>query len=78
MKGEKLAARLSVTYVPATSIAELYAHAAEKEQTLEWLERGYQQRDPLMVELFVGPSWDGLRGYAPFRDLLRRMNLAEA
>ncbi len=77
LAGESMAARSNVTYIPATWIAELYAHAGEKEHTLEWLERGYKERDPLMVELFAGPSWDGLQDYAPFQGLLRRMGRSD-
>ncbi|TDI11404.1 MAG: tetratricopeptide repeat protein [Acidobacteria bacterium] len=73
LAGETLAARSNVSYVPAGWIAELYAYAGEKEQALEWLEKAYEEHDPFMVELFVGSSWDGLRDYAPFQDLLRRM-----
>ena len=35
LAGESMAARSNVTYIPATWIAELYAHAGEKEHTLE-------------------------------------------
>ena len=77
LAGERLAARSNATYVPATWIAELYAHAGEKELTLEWLEKGYAERDPLMVELLAGPSWDGLQDYAPFQRLLRRMGRSD-
>ena len=73
LAGETLAARSNVSYVPAGWIAELYAYAGEKKQALEWLEKAYEEHDPFMVELFVGSSWDGLRDYAPFQDLLRRM-----
>jgi len=73
LAAETLVARSNVSYVPAGWIAELYAYAGEKEQALEWLEKAYEEHDPFMVELFVGSSWDGLRDYAPFQDLLRRM-----
>ena len=75
LAGERLAARSNERYVPATWIAELYTHAGEKEQGLEWLEKAYQEHDPLMVELFVGSSWDPIRDDPRFHDLLRRMNL---
>ena len=75
LAGENLAARSNLTYVPATWIAELYAHAGEKEQALEWLEKAYEERDPAMVGLLVVPRWDGLRDDPRFQDLLRRMNL---
>ena len=43
---EKLVARSKFTYVQPTRIAQLYAHAGEKDRALEWLEKAYEERAP--------------------------------
>lgn len=58
------------------------AHAAaclgKDQQTLEWLEKAYEQRDSLLVFLRAGPAFDPLLGVSGFRNLLRRIGLPEA
>jgi len=49
--------------------------ADEHGQALEWLERGYQTREPNMIYIGVVPTYDGLRGEPRFQELLRRMKL---
>lgn len=60
-------------YVPPYHIAFLYSGLNERDKTLAWLERGYEQRDPKMVFLKVDPKWNNLRSDPRFQDLLRRM-----
>ena len=74
---EKLVARSKFTYVQPTRIAQLYAHAGEKDRGLEWLEKAYEGHAPQMVYLNVEPIWDSLRDDPRFQDLLRRMNLPQ-
>jgi len=74
LAGEKLAARSNLTHVPAVRIARIWAHAAETDRALEWLEKAYEQREPPLVHLNVGWDWDSLRSDPRFQDLLRRMN----
>ncbi len=75
LAAETLAARSNLAYVPPEWIAELYAHAGDKEGALEWLEKAYQDRNIAMVFLSVNPTWDSVRDDPRFQDLLRRMNL---
>jgi TolB-like protein/tetratricopeptide (TPR) repeat protein len=72
---EKLEERAIRVYVPAFRIARLYAHASEKDQAFEWLEKAYEKRETPLIHLGVGWDWDSLRDDARFQDLLRRMNL---
>jgi TolB-like protein/Tfp pilus assembly protein PilF len=72
---ETLAAPLNSAY--ALRIAKLYTFAGEKEQALEWLEKGYQKRLQNMVYLDVSPKWDPLRKDPRFEDLIDRMNFPE-
>lgn len=45
----------------------------QREETLAWLERGFEQRDPKMVILKVEPKWNNLRADPRFQDLLKRV-----
>jgi tetratricopeptide (TPR) repeat protein len=60
-------------YVPPYHIALIYNGLDERDKTLSWLERAYEQRDPKMVFLKVEPKWNNLRGDPRFQDLLRRV-----
>jgi len=61
-------------YVQPIYIARFFAYAGNHGEALKWLEKGYQVRDLLMVNLNVSHDWDNLRGDAGFKDLLKRMN----
>jgi len=47
----------------------------EQDHALDWLEKGYEQRDPKMTFLKVEPKWNDLRSLPRFVDLMKRMNL---
>ena len=69
--------KLSTTrYVTPYHIALAYNGLDEREKTLEWLERGFEQRDPKMTFLKVEPKWNNLRDDPRFQDLLRRVGFA--
>jgi TolB-like protein/Flp pilus assembly protein TadD len=59
-------------------IAFNYATIGETDEAFAWLERGYRERDPLMVGLKASPAFDPLRSDPRFQDLIRRMNYPEA
>lgn len=71
---EIMAAFSKQTYVSPFFIAQMYAIAGDKEDSIEWLERGYEMEDPLMpyVSTFI---FDLLGDDPRYQDLLRRMNL---
>ena len=60
-------------YVSAYDWASRYAALGEKERALEWLEKAYAERDPMMAVLNTDPECDGLRSDPRFADLLRRI-----
>jgi hypothetical protein len=60
-------------YVPPYHIALVYNSFGEREETLNWLERGIEQRDPKMTFLKVEPKWNNLRNDPCFQDLLQRV-----
>ena len=62
-------------YVSPYSVAQLYLAIGDESKALEALERGYDQRDPLMVFLKVEPRWIQLQSQPRFVALLKRMNL---
>ncbi len=72
---ETWAARSPTSFVPPVDLAELFATVGEHERALEWLERGFEQRDPNMPYVGVQPHFDSLHDDPRFQDLLRRMNL---
>ncbi|HEU5249533.1 MAG TPA: hypothetical protein VFW15_06050, partial [Thermoanaerobaculia bacterium] len=69
-----LSARFRRTYALPTEISRLYMAAGDRDRALEWLEKGYEERDPNMPYLGL-PEYDGLRSDPRFRELLRRMKL---
>jgi eukaryotic-like serine/threonine-protein kinase len=75
LAAETLTERSHSTYVQPTQIARLYAHAADKDHALEWLEKAYQERLIAMIHLGVDPDWNFLHGEPRFQNLLRRVNL---
>jgi serine/threonine-protein kinase len=67
--------KLSMTrFVPPTHIAIIYNGLGETDKALEWLEKGYEQKDPKMAFLKVEPKWNNLRKEPRFIDLMRRLN----
>ena len=68
--------KLSATkYVSPYNIALIYNALEMRENALEWLEKGYEQRDPKMTFLKVEPKWNNLRNEPRFIDLIKRMKL---
>lgn len=63
------------TYVSPYNVAMIYNGLGDREETLRWLERGYEQRDPRMTFLKVEPKWNNLRSEPRFIEILRRLNL---
>jgi len=72
----ELAALLKLSaerYVPPYNVAMIYNGLGERDETLAWLERAVEQRDPRMTSLKVEPKWNNLRADPRFQDLLRRV-----
>jgi tetratricopeptide (TPR) repeat protein len=64
-------------YVSSTFVAEIYAALSERDQTFEWLEKGYEERAAGMLFLKSDPLWDGFRSDPRFVDLVRRVGLPQ-
>jgi serine/threonine-protein kinase len=73
---EELRARRRSTYVPASAFLFVYGGLGERDEALEWMAKGIEERDPiLMTSLKLSPSYDPLRSHPAFQALLRKMNL---
>lgn len=62
------------SYVPPYNIAVVYNGLGEKAKALDYLEKGFAEKDGRMVFLTVEPMWNSLRSEPRFQDLTRRMN----
>jgi TolB-like protein len=72
------ASRTHQGYVSPLYLAVVYAALDDKQEALEWLQRGFDERARGMIDLKSAPTWDKLRHEAGFQELLKKMNLAEA
>ncbi len=63
----------SQPHLPAHSIAMVYAGLADKEQTIFWLKKGYEERNDDMIYMKIEPVFDSIRSDPRFQDLIRRV-----
>jgi serine/threonine-protein kinase len=70
---ERLLTLSTERYVSPYNIAMIYHGLGDREPTLAWLERAYQQREPRMVFLKAEPKWSSLRDEPRFQALLQRV-----
>src|SRR5687768_16385133 len=61
-------------YMPPTHLATAYNGLGDIETALDWLEKGFAERDPKMTFLKVDPKLNNLRSSPRFIELMRRMN----
>ena len=69
----ELTERANQHYVCPYEVATIYAGLNDKESTLQWLEKGYQERADCMPWVRSDAKLDGLRGDPRFDDLVRRL-----
>ncbi|MGC2764080.1 MAG: winged helix-turn-helix domain-containing protein [Candidatus Acidiferrum sp.] len=62
-------------YVPPVLMAMACVRIGDKQCAFEWLEKGFQERDDLMINLKVEPVFDGLRTDPRFQALVRRVGI---
>lgn len=62
-------------YVSPYNIAMIYNGLGDREQTLSWLERGIEIRDPRMIFLKVEPKWKNLNGDPRFENIVSKVGL---
>jgi len=64
-------------YVEPVLVAEACARIGDKECAFKWLEKGYEERDDLMINLKVEPALDSLHPDPRFQDLVRRVGIPQ-
>jgi hypothetical protein len=62
-------------YVPSVMVAEACVRIGDKECAFRGLEKGFEERDDLMINLKVEPVFDGIRTDPRFQDLVRRAGI---
>jgi len=62
---------------PPFVVAGYYARLGDKEQSLSWLQRSYEQRDFRLTLLSVAFEFDQMRSDPRFKELVRRIGLPE-
>jgi eukaryotic-like serine/threonine-protein kinase len=72
---EALSARLPEVFCLPSDIAMFHVMAGEKDKAIEWLEKGFKIRDPMLPYIGVAPLFDDLRPDPRFQDLIRKMRL---
>ena len=60
---------------PAAAVALFAGMAGEPDTAFALLDRAILERDPILVELAVGPQWDSLRADPRFEQCVARMGL---
>ena len=60
---------------PAAAVAQFAGMAGELDTAFGLLDRAILDRDPILIELAVGPQWDSLRGDPRFEQCVARMGL---
>ncbi|HEX8847745.1 MAG TPA: protein kinase [Pyrinomonadaceae bacterium] len=60
-------------YISTYSVAMIYVGLGEKEQALQWLARGYEERNIELAWIKVEPRLDPLRDDPRFQELLRKI-----
>ncbi|HEU4434270.1 MAG TPA: protein kinase [Pyrinomonadaceae bacterium] len=67
----------TVRKFPPFVIATYYARLGDKEQTLAWLERGYEERDFRMTLISVSFEFDNLRSDPRFEQLVQKIGIPQ-
>lgn len=60
-------------YVPSVVVAGACVRVGNHDRALYWLEKGFEERDDLMINLRADPIFDGLHSDPRFQDLVRRV-----
>ena len=70
---DQLLQQAETRYIPADSIAGVYATLGEKDEAFRWLERAYAEHSSLVRFIGTGRNFLSLHSDPRFADLLRRM-----
>lgn len=62
---------------PPVLVAEACARIGDKECAFKWLEKGFQERDDLMINLKVDPPLESWHSDPRFQHLVRRVGIPQ-
>jgi tetratricopeptide (TPR) repeat protein len=74
---DQLTVGLERRQLPPFVIATIYTQLDRKDEAIDWLEKGYEERDFRMTLIRVAWELDSLRSEPRFKELIRRMGLPE-
>jgi len=74
LEAETITEQLNNSYVLPVDIGQLYIMGGNYQKALDWLEKGFEERDPNMAYIRV-PMFDPLREEPRFQEIARKMNL---
>ena len=63
--------------IPSGAIAVLYGALGDRNQAFAWLDKAYEEHDPELTYIKVGPRFEPLRQDARFQQLVKRIGLPE-
>jgi tetratricopeptide (TPR) repeat protein len=75
---DKLLRMKDEKYISSANIASVYAALRDEEKTLEWLEKGLEERDPNMTWIKFDGEFKFLHHNSRFRKITQEVGLAEA
>ncbi len=55
------------------NIAQIYIGLGEKEKAVEWLEKSFEKREPVILAIYAYPEWDELRSDPRFQELIKKL-----
>jgi tetratricopeptide (TPR) repeat protein len=64
-------------YVKAMDFANAYAWGKDKDKTIEYLNKAYDERDRSLTELKINKTWDFVRDDPRFKELVKRVGIPE-
>jgi len=62
-------------HVSPYSVALIYTSLGYKDKAIDWLEKGYREKEPWLPWIRVLVEWDSLRSEPRFIELMHKMNL---
>jgi TolB-like protein/Tfp pilus assembly protein PilF len=64
------------SYIPATSIALIYAGLGENDQAFAWLDKAYHEHAFQLQWLTIEPRWDSLKTDPRFAEIVKKVGLS--
>ena len=64
-------------YVKPMDFANAYAWGKDKDKTIEYLNKAYDERERRLAELKVNKAWDFVRDDPRFKELVKKVGIPE-